>query len=229
MYYNSAFQQYAKALSSSKYDPIPFEEERKLLLQFREQNYLPAFNSLVEVNLRFVIYVLKGMNIPFSINPMDLVQEGNLGLMAGIKKYDTKFSVKISTYAMSWIRFFISQSVINYNGDKHILFTSLPEVETRENGDRSKNKEKEIADEKDYLEVSWENNDIHVVGYVLNFLPDREKSIISLYYGLDYPYVGKSLKDIGIMLHLNFERVRQLRDSALQKLLTSVNFEEMNI
>ncbi len=228
MYYNSAFQQYAKSLSLSRYDPISAEKEREYLLNYRTLGCVKSFSSLVEANLRFVIYILKNMNIPAYINPMDLVQEGVLGLIAGIEKYDfKKFKVKLSTYSMSWIRFYISQAILTYRGNKHLVFASLQEIETAENGDRHKNKEKEIVAAEESSFFTTEQSRQMVIDHVLSSLPPRERSILILYHGLEYPYISRSLQDIGVMLHLNFERVRQLKDEALKALKVSPLLEEI--
>jgi len=228
MYYNSAFVQYAKSLSLSKYDPIKIEEEREYLLKYRREGCIKSFKRLVEANLRFVIYALRRMSVPSHIDSMDLVQEGVLGLIAGIEKYDIdKFNVRVSTYAISWIRFFISQQIIYYQGDKHLTFSYYQDVESSDNGDRRKGDIKEIKDPEDCFAVSTEESNRMIMEHVLGSLPPREKSILVLYFGLEYPYKRKPLQEIGVMMHLNFERVRQLKDQALKSLQSNSNISNL--
>ena len=85
----------------SQYPLLKPEEEIKLGYQILEGN-LEAKNMLVERNLRLVVKVSKrylGSGLPF----LDLIQEGNLGLMNAAEKFDVRLGYKFSTYALWWI------------------------------------------------------------------------------------------------------------------------------
>lgn len=68
-----------------------------------------AKNMLIEKNLRLVVHCVKGFNYP-NIEMVDLIQEGILGLIRSIEKYDYKLGFRFATYATWWIRQTISRS-----------------------------------------------------------------------------------------------------------------------
>jgi RNA polymerase sigma factor (sigma-70 family) len=85
-----------------------------------------AVQELTEGNLRYVISVAKkyrGRGLPFS----DLIQEGNLGLMKGVEKFDPKKGLKLTTYATWWIRQSITRAIYEQTGTM-----SVPEYVQRQ-------------------------------------------------------------------------------------------------
>jgi RNA polymerase primary sigma factor len=88
-----------------------FEEELELSKQIQNGNK-NALHKLVNSNLRLVIKIAKTYNrydIPF----MDVIQEGNLGLIHAAEKYDYRKNVRFCTYAGWWIRQFVSRFIDN--------------------------------------------------------------------------------------------------------------------
>ena len=88
------------------YTLLTREEEQELALRFREDEDLDAARRLVTSNLRLVVkialdYYRQWMDL------LDLVQEGNLGLMQAVKKFDPYRGIRLSTYASFWIRAYI--------------------------------------------------------------------------------------------------------------------------
>ena len=86
----------------AKFKPLAAEEERELgrLIQAGDQE---ALNRLVEANLRFVVSYAKryrGMGLAF----LDLIHEGNLGLIEAAKRFDPERGVKFISYAVWWVR-----------------------------------------------------------------------------------------------------------------------------
>jgi RNA polymerase primary sigma factor len=85
------------------------EEERALARRARDGDN-EARNRLVEANLRFVIKIAKGyvnQGLPFQ----DLIQEGNIGLMEAIKRFDPEKGFRLTTYASWWINLHIQRSL----------------------------------------------------------------------------------------------------------------------
>ncbi len=100
---------YVQAVSS-----IPVlsrDEEQALALRFRETNDIEAARSLVISNLRFVVHVAKGY-MGYGLPLADLIQEGNIGLMKAVKRFDPGVGVRLVSFAVHWIRAEIHEFVL---------------------------------------------------------------------------------------------------------------------
>ncbi|MDP2792225.1 MAG: sigma-70 family RNA polymerase sigma factor, partial [Rectinemataceae bacterium] len=75
-----------------------------------------AMKRLIEANLRLVVRIARSMWNP-SLSLIDLIQEGNIGLMKAAEKFDGTRKVKFSTYAAWWIRQSIGRSLVNTGRD----------------------------------------------------------------------------------------------------------------
>ena len=120
-------QEYEKSLdddipSDPIYDPVKMylkeigqdelltlEQEKKLALR-KQQGDEVAFKRLVECNLRLVVSIAKKY-IGHGLSLLDLIQEGNLGLIRGIEKFDPNMGFKLSTYVTWWIRQAVSRAL----------------------------------------------------------------------------------------------------------------------
>ncbi|MCL2007391.1 MAG: RNA polymerase sigma factor RpoD/SigA [Treponema sp.] len=91
---------------------LTFEEELELSRRIKNGDEA-ARTRMIKANLRLVVKIAKGFNIP-GVSLMDLIQEGNLGLMHAVDKYDHVKQVRFSTYAAWWIR----QVITRYLTDK---------------------------------------------------------------------------------------------------------------
>lgn len=87
------------------------EEERSLVQSYREDNNLEAAQTLVTHNLRFVVSIAKSYN-GYGLALMDLIQEGNIGLMKAVKHFDPSKGVRLISFAVYWIRAEINEFVI---------------------------------------------------------------------------------------------------------------------
>jgi len=93
----------------SKVPLLDREEERNLARRARDGDE-EARNRLVEANLRFVIKIAKGyMNQGLALQ--DLIQEGNIGLMEAIERFDPDKGFRLTTYASWWINLYIQRAV----------------------------------------------------------------------------------------------------------------------
>ena len=98
--------------SISKYPLLSKEQEYSLGILARDGN-ATAREQLINSNLRLVVYIAKqylGRGLSF----LDLIQEGNLGLIRAVEKYDPDKGFKFSTYAVYWIKQSISKAVMDY-------------------------------------------------------------------------------------------------------------------
>ncbi len=98
----------ADLAAGDELDTLPFQERRKMQRWVRDGDL--ATNELIQANLRLVVsiakrYVGRGMQL------LDLIQEGNLGLMRAVQKFDYTKGFKFSTYATWWIRQAITRAI----------------------------------------------------------------------------------------------------------------------
>ncbi|MCK9542894.1 MAG: sigma-70 family RNA polymerase sigma factor [Novosphingobium sp.] len=205
-FYSPTFQNYTKVLSSEDYSPLTVEKEKELLAQYANGSK-EAFDKIVKAYLRFVVFLIKGYKIPYNLDIMDVVQEGNLGFIIGLSKFDsTRYDCRVSTYCKFWVKFFINKA-LTANAKVENVFDSINEDESIE--------ERIVADDEIKLrEKIYED----ITTYGLNKLNAREQFIIKAYYGLETPFIPKTLQEIASICHIDIERIRQLKVTALEKL-----------
>ncbi len=95
-----------------RYSLLSKEEEHDLAVRFFEDDDLEAAKQLVTSNLRLVVKIAYDYRQAYK-NLLDLVQEGNIGLMQAVKKYDPYKGVKLSSYAAWWIRAYMLRYILN--------------------------------------------------------------------------------------------------------------------
>jgi len=87
------------------------EDEQALSRTFREKEDLDAARDLVMAHLRFVVHIAKGYQ-GYGLPLNDLIQEGNVGLMKAVKRFDPDFGVRLVSFAVHWIRAEIHEFVL---------------------------------------------------------------------------------------------------------------------
>jgi RNA polymerase sigma-32 factor len=92
--------------------PISREEEHALAVQWVEEGDVEAARQLVLANLRLVVKIAMEYRRAWT-NTLDLVQEGNVGLMEAVQRYDPYRGVKLSSYAVYWIRAYILKYILD--------------------------------------------------------------------------------------------------------------------
>jgi RNA polymerase sigma-32 factor len=78
-------------------------EERRLALRLRDDDDLEAAQQLVLSNLRHVVHIARGY-LGYGLPLADLVQEGNIGLMKAVKRFDPEVGVRLISFAVHWIK-----------------------------------------------------------------------------------------------------------------------------
>ncbi len=87
------------------------ETELELATRFRQDNDLDAARELVLAHLRFVVHVARGY-MGYGLPIGDLIQEGNVGLMKAVKRFDPTVGVRLVSFAVHWIRAEIHEYVL---------------------------------------------------------------------------------------------------------------------
>ena len=225
-----------------------------------------AKTELIEANLRLVVSVAKKYNSNTSIPFLDLVQEGNMGLIHAVEKFDFTRGFKFSTYATYWIKQYIQRAIADQGRairvPVHIVeannlinrterqltqtfgrkatpeevakelemdmekYTSIVEhsksllsMDKTINDDEDTDMNEIVGDSRaeNPVEKMRKEATREMIIEVFDSLDEREKEIIMMRYGFD-DGEAKTLDDIGELVGLTRERVRQIEIKALRKL-----------
>jgi RNA polymerase primary sigma factor len=218
----------------AKLPRLSVDEERSLGTRIQRERDQDALTRLVEANLRFVVSYAKryrGLGVSF----LDLIHEGNLGLMEAARRFDPGRNVKFITYAVWWIR----ESMMHVLADQTRAFSFPPKMfatlhnaheyvslnEPIAAGARD-GRPRELADllaAPDLVPIDDEmihRCDLDELEAAMHDLDGKEREVMRLRYGLgdDEP---RTLQEIGDRLHLSRERVRQIESRAKEKLRRS--------
>lgn len=218
----------------AKVPRLSVEDERALGARIQGDRDPDALSRLVESNLRFVVSYAKryrGLGVPF----LDLIHEGNLGLIEAARRFDPTRNVKFITYAVWWIR----QSIMHVIAEQSRAFSFPPKLFPiiHLTGDdvslnqpvRAGEHAPELVDtlaQPDVPAIDDEiihQESIDELARALLELDGKEREVVRLRYGLedDEP---RTLQEIGDRLHLSRERVRQIESRAKDKLRHSDKF-----
>jgi RNA polymerase primary sigma factor len=235
----------ASALSAylreiAKLPRLTADEEQAIGRRIRDQHDEDAITTLVEANLRFVVSYAKryrGLGVSF----IDLIHEGNLGLIEAARRFDPSRNVKFITYAVWWVR----ESLMHVLADQTRAFSFPPkqfaalrrspgggaDVSLNEPVGRAAHGDhdgvlRELGDllEQDGVpaidEEMIHQSDLDELAAALGDLDGKEREVVRLRFGLedDEP---RTLQEIGDRLHLSRERVRQIETRAKDKLRRS--------
>ena len=201
------------------------EEEIELAIRISEDDQ-EAKKRLAEANLRLVVSIAKryvGRGMQF----LDLIQEGNLGLIKAVDKFDYTKGFKFSTYATWWIRQAITRAIAD---QARTIRIPVHMVETI-NKVKKANSQLPIGEEEDsHLGDFIPDDDAlapadaasmsllkEQLADVLKTLTPREAKVLSLRFGLDDGN-PKTLEEVGKVFNVTRERIRQIEAKALRKL-----------
>ena len=87
------------------------EDERELAVRLRDHDDLDAAQKLVISHLRFVMHIARSYN-GYGLAQADLIQEGNIGLMKAVKRFDPEHGVRLVSFAVYWIRAEIHEFIL---------------------------------------------------------------------------------------------------------------------
>ncbi len=268
---SESLKKYLKEIS--RLPRVTAEEERELGRRIQNGDGV-ALRRLVEANLRFVVSYAKryrGCGLSF----LDLINEGNIGLIEAAKRYDPDKNVKFITYAVWWVRQAIIHALSDHSGafrlpqkQANLLYrigkaqasmrAELKRVPTTEElaakvqvtteevtnllqvADPIVSISAMIDEEHEFhLSDKLEQDTIPSADFVLlknslrgllraalGELDEKEERVLRLRFGLDGAE-PKTLKEIGELLNLSRERIRQIEAQALEKLHRSQKCQQL--
>jgi RNA polymerase primary sigma factor len=250
--------------SIGRVDLLTADEEVSLAKRI-ERGDLLAKQQMVEANLRLVVSIAKaylGRGLSF----LDLIQEGSLGLIRAVEKFDYRRGYKFSTYATWWIRQAVTRAIADKARTIRIPVHMVEKLNKVVHVERQLVQEfgREPAPEEIALELQWtarevkdilriaqmpislekpigEEDDAELgdivedhgaespfetasenlrrenVGRALDALPQREREVLEMRYGLK-GHQARTLEEVGRAFGVTRERIRQIENNTLKKL-----------
>jgi RNA polymerase sigma-32 factor len=95
-----------------KFNILSEEEERSCAIRFYEEKDLEAAHTLVTSNLRYVVKIASEYR-NYGMKMLDLIQEGNIGLMMAVRKFNPYRKIRLISYAVWWIRAYIQNYIVS--------------------------------------------------------------------------------------------------------------------
>ena len=200
----------------ASYKPLSKDEELELWRKYKYNGDIGARDKLISSNLKFVASIAKqyqGRGLSYA----DLIAEGNIGLIKALDKFDGERGYKIISYSVWWIKQTILEALAKRNAsdDEDLpydyekpLVTDDDDYKTEMNDDTFLNDDHEGNKEMEQTEA---------IKFLMDYLNQREKNIITKYYGLD-GNKPKTLEEIGMEYGLTKERIRQIKNTSFKKM-----------
>src|ERR1700733_12925522 len=198
------------------------DEERALAERFRSNADLEAARQLVLSHLRFVVHIARGYS-GYGLPVGDLIQEGNVGLMKAVKRFDPTMNVRLVSFAVHWIRAEIHEYVLrNWRLVKvattkaqRKLFFNLRRMKKNLTW-LSAEETAAVANPADTVEdEEWDNDSSDRLQSALGKLDDRSRKILQRRFLTDDK---ATLHELADEYHVSAERIRQIEANALTKL-----------
>jgi len=106
---SDSFDQYMAQIN--RFDVLSRQEEFELARRYKQRGDVDAAHRLICANLRFVVKIAQEYR-GYSVRMLDLIQEGNIGLMMAVKKFEPERGFRLISYAVWWIRAYIQNFIV---------------------------------------------------------------------------------------------------------------------
>ncbi len=179
-----------------KYPLLTREQELELAKRYYETKDPAAAQALVTANLRFVVKVAAEYS-KFGSRLIDLVQEGNMGLMHAVRDFNPYKNVRLITYAVWWIRGYIQEYLMKQY--------SMVKIGTTQN---QKKLFYRLQKEKDNLDALGENPDVVMIGSKLGIPPEEVREMSQRLRGRDVS-LSQTFDDDSKSTMLDFQKTDQ--------------------
>ena len=202
----------------SRYQPITPEQEQ-ILTQAACQGDAEAREQLIHAHLPLVVRVAK-IYMPPCDEIMDLIQEGNIGLIYAVDKFDPTRGTKFSTYAFFWVNKQI-QRFLNHEPDA-LVSLDMELTDSSEHlllSDTIADRPTILGSQTiQHIDAKMEYEELQrQVREMLSHLPEREQEVLRLLYGLDnYPVLSR--REIAQVIGVREEQVSRIKTRALDAL-----------
>jgi RNA polymerase sigma factor (sigma-70 family) len=200
--------------------PQPITQEQELTLALRaRQGDTEAREQLIHAHLRMVVHIARQYQRP-GVEMLDLIQEGNIGLITAVDKFDPTQGHRLTTLAFYWINKHIQRFLNNepddlisldmeiYDGSETLLLSDTIEDRATILGGQT------IP----HIDAVMENEELQSkVREMLSRLSEREQEVLRLLYGLDnYPVLSRN--EIAKIIGVREEQVSRIKTRALDAL-----------
>lgn len=210
---------------------LTHEEELELARRYRDHNDISAAHRLITSNLRFVVKVALEYK-SYGVKLLDLIQEGNIGLMMAVKKFDPDKGIRFISYAIWWIRAFIQNFIIKTWSLVKIGTTQAQKKLFYKIGKVRKALESDLENDAKY-EALAKDLDVHKEDII-----EMEQRMAARDLSLDSPFdEGKELTHLDLLQEesLNQEEIlaqeqeKELREKEVERALKRLNEKELFI
>ena len=200
--------------------PQPITQEQELTLAFRaRQGDTEARDQLIHAHLRMVVNIARQYQRP-GMEMLDLIQEGNIGLITAVDKFDPTQGHRLTTLAFYWINKHIQHFLNNEPDDLVSLDMEINDgVAILLLSDTIEDKGTILGGQTiQHIDAVMEREEMQSkVREMLSRLPQREREVIRLLYGLDnYPVLSR--KEVAQIIGVREEQVSRIKTRALDAL-----------
>jgi RNA polymerase sigma factor (sigma-70 family) len=202
----------------SRYQPLTQEQELNLATRAR-QGDADARNQLIHANLRMVVNIARQYLRP-DVEMLDLIQEGNIGLITAVDKFDPNMGNRLSRLAMFWVQKYMLRFLRDLQEENLSLDMQISNhTETLLLSDTIEDKGNRIGDQTiKNIETLMEHKELQEhLGTLLNQLTPHEQQVLQLLYGLNgNPTMER--REIAQMMGVQIDQVSRIKTRALKRL-----------